>query len=129
MVPQQAGQHFSSSPDFLGPPPFIIPVGMNRAVREADCSSLSGAEVKNQCRDTSAPHSRPEYGTIVCTGTALRDLYIQRYLEEVLLLFTLEKITPTRNISTALYSNLHNTPICLFNVDMFTLEKYFSLKF
>jgi hypothetical protein len=41
------------------------------------------------------------------------------------LLFTLEKIAPTRNISTALYSNLHNTPIYVFNVDMCTLGKCF----
>jgi hypothetical protein len=96
---------------------------MNRAVREADRSPLSSAEVKNKCRDTSAPHPAPEYGVTVCTGTALPDLYIQRYLEEVLLLFTVEKITPTRNVSTALYSNLHNTLIYVFNVDMCTLEK------
>lgn len=113
---------------FWGLPPFIIPVGMNRAVREADRSSLSSAEVKNKCRDTSAPHSHPEYGIMVCTGKALPDLYIQRYLEKVLLLFTLENITPTRNISTVLYSNLHNTPIYVFNVDMRTLEKCLYLK-
>jgi len=56
------------------------------------------------------------------------DLYIQRYLE-VLLLFTLEKMTPTRNISTALYSDLHNTPIYVFSVDMCTLVKCLCLKF
>ena len=90
---------------------------------------MSSAELKNKCRDTSAPHSPLEYDIMVCTGTALPDLYVQRYLEEVLLLFTLEKITPTRNISTALYSNLHNTPIYVFNVDMCALEKCFYLTF